>query len=151
MELVLRASVIFLILWLLTRALGKRELSEMSPFEMVVLITIGDLVQQGVTQEDYSVTGAAIAVSTIGLWSLLFSWASFRSKRARILLEGNPAIVVRDGKVLDKVLQAQRVPVDELLEAARSSGIGDLSHVRLGLLEPDGKFSFLQYENKVKP
>ncbi len=144
MDIVFRASVIFVFLWIVTRALGKRELGEMSPFEMILLMVMGDLVQQAVTQEDYSITGGVLAVSTLSLWILLFSWASFRWKRARHVAEGVPSIVIRDGEPLFDVLKLERVPLDDLLDSARNHGIADLQDVEWGILEPDGKFSFVK-------
>ncbi|MGH2682255.1 MAG: DUF421 domain-containing protein [Actinomycetota bacterium] len=143
MEIVIRASVVYFMIWILIRALGKRELSEMSAFELVLLVSIGDLVQQGVTQEDYSVTGAFLAIGTLGFWVLLWSFVSFRFKPTRGLIEGHPVIVVRDGRVQREALRVERVTVDELLDAAREQGIGDLRHVKFGVLEASGKFSFL--------
>ena len=143
MDIVWRAAAVYLFLFLFTRAMGKRELVEMSAFEMIVLITIGDLVQQGVTQEDYSVTGAILAVSTFGFLSLVGSYVAFRFKRTRAVLEGRPVLVVHNGRWLDDALRVERVTRDEVLEAARNEGIGDLADVRVGVLEPDGKFSFV--------
>ena len=144
MDIVWRAAAVYAFLFLFTRALGKRELVEMSAFEMIVLVTIGDLVQQGVTQEDYSVTGAVLAVSTFGFLSLAGSVVAFRSRRARQVLEGRPVIVVHQGKWFDEALRTERLTRDEVMEAARNEGIGDLVDVRIGVLEPDGKFSFVK-------
>ena len=143
MEIVVRASVVFLILWALTRALGKRELSQLSAFEMVLLIAMGDFVQQGVTQNDHSVTGAALAISTITLWILAFSYASFRSRRLAALLEGAPSVVLRDGEPLASVLKSQRLTLAELEEAARQQGIEDLRGAKIAVLEPDVKINFI--------
>jgi uncharacterized membrane protein YcaP (DUF421 family) len=144
MELILRATAIFFFLWAVTRGLGRRELAELTAFELLLLVTLGDLVQQGVTQEDMSVTGAMLAVGTIAFWVLVFSVIGFKWKRARPVVEGVPIVVVRDGDPLLEVLHLERVSFDELLESARRQGIARLSDIRMGVLEPDGKFSFLQ-------
>lgn len=145
MEILIRSTVIFFFIWLLTRAMGKRELAEMTAFELILLVTIGDLVQQGVTQEDMSLTGAILAVGTIAFWILLFSYVSFKWRRTEAVVNGFPVIVVRDGQPLDEVLNIERVPLDEVLEAARNQGIRDLTEVQVGIIEPDGRFSFLRY------
>jgi len=147
MEIIIRATVIYFFLWMLTRALGKRELAEMTAFELLLLVVVGDLIQQGVTQEDMSITGAILAVGTIGAWILIFSWLSFRSKTARNLVEGVPVVVVRDGKPIDQAMRLERVVLDEVLESARNQGISNLRDIRLAILEPDGKFSFLQHDS----
>jgi uncharacterized membrane protein YcaP (DUF421 family) len=143
MEIVVRASVIFFVLWGITRALGKRELSQLSAFELVLLVAMGDLVQQGVTQNDHSMTGAALAVSTITIWILVLSYASFRSRRLASIFEGTPSVVFRDGTPLEPVLKAQRLTLEEIEEAARAQGIEDLREVKIAVLEPGGKLSFI--------
>ena len=143
MEIIVRATVVYFFLWMLTRALGKRELSEMTAFELLLLVVVGDLIQQGVTQEDTSITGAILAVGTIGLWILVFSWTGFRFKRARELIEGVPVVVVQDGRPVEPALRLERVVLDEVLESARHQGISNLRDIQLAVLEPDGKFSFL--------
>jgi uncharacterized membrane protein YcaP (DUF421 family) len=143
MEIIVRAAVIFFALFIILRAMGKRELAELTAFEFLMLIVIGDLVQPGIMQEDMSITGALLAVATITCCVMALSYVSFRWPRARDILEGHPVIVVRDGRVLDEALRIERVPVDELLAAARERGIDDLGAVRYAILEADGKFSFI--------
>ena len=143
MEIIIRASIIFLVLFLIARGTGKRELSEMTVFELILLVTMGDLVQQGVTQEDMSITGAALAVGTLAFWILVLSAVSYRFKRARPILDGRPVIVVHDGRPVGDALRLERLTIEELKEGARNQGIRDLGEVRLGVLEPDGRFSFL--------
>ena len=143
MELVYRAAVIYFFLWFITRVIGKKELGSMSPFELVLLVTMGDLVQQGVTQEDYSVTCSVLVIGTFALLLVFFSWVSFRFKRLRPALEGMPVVVVQDGRMRKEVMAYERLDEEELFEALREQGIGDLAEVKYGVLEPDGKYSFL--------
>lgn len=145
MEIVVRATVVYFFLWLVTRGVGKRELAEMTAFELILLVTMGDLAQQGVTQEDMSVTGAMLAVGTMAFWIIVFAYATWRSSSAvRPVLEGLPVVIVRNGEPLDEILRVERVSLDEVKEEARQQGISQLSDIRLCVLEPDGKFSFLQ-------
>ena len=147
MEVVYRAAVIYFFLWFVTRALGKRELGQMTAFELVLLVTMGDLIQQGTTQEDFSVTGAMLAVGTFATLLLLFSWVSFRFPRARPALEGTPVVVIRDGKPLEHVMRLERISDWELKEGLREQGIDDVRTVAVGVLEPDGKLSFFSSED----
>lgn len=144
MEIILRATVIYFFLFAVARGTGKRELAEMTAFELILLVTMGDLIQQGVTQEDMSVTGALLAVGTLSLWIMIIGYLSFRFKTLRPALEGRPVIVLRQGRPLLEVLRLERVTVDELHESARNQGIVDMDEVDLAVLEPDGKFSFLK-------
>jgi uncharacterized membrane protein YcaP (DUF421 family) len=143
MELALRTAVVYVLLWAVIRGTGKRELSELGPFDLVLLIVLGDVVQQAVTQEDMSITGAMIVLSTMGLIVVGIGELMRRSARARRFIEGNPTTVVRDGVVEDDAMRVERLPMADLLEAARSKGIDDLGSVRYAILEPNGRFSFI--------
>jgi uncharacterized membrane protein YcaP (DUF421 family) len=147
MDIVYRATVIYFFLWFVTRIIGKRELGSMSAFELIVLVTMGDLIQQGTTQEDFSVTGAMLAVGTFASLMILFSWLSFRFRRTRVVIEGMPVVVVQNGEMRADIMKYERVDKDELFEALREQGIDDVAKVRFGVLEPDGKFSFFTDED----
>lgn len=133
----------FAVLLAITRGMPRRTLADMAPFEMLLLVTLGDIVQQGITQEDYSVTGSVLAVSTFAAWALVLSYATWRWRRVARAVEGEPMVIVRDGAPLADALRVERLPVDEVMEAARQQGIADLSSVRLAILEPNGRISFL--------
>ena len=112
---------------------------------------IGDLVQQGVTQEDMSVTGAVLSVGTIALLTLLFSWLGFRWKGAREVIDGVPIVVVREGTVIEDALRFERMTGDDVREAAREQGIATLDDIEVGILEPDGRFSFVTGIRRPRP
>ena len=147
MEIILRATVLYFFLWAVTRGVGKRELSEMTAFELILLVTMGDLIQQGATQEDMSIIGATLAVGTLAAWITVFSLASHRVKRARPVLDGVPLVIVRDGKPIEEALKLERFTLDELKEEAREQGIADLGDVQLAVLEPDGRVSFIKTQS----
>jgi uncharacterized membrane protein YcaP (DUF421 family) len=144
MDIVIRAAVIFLFIYVLCRMLGRRELSSLEPFDLILLVVIGDLVQQGVTQSDYSVTGALLAVSTIALLTVLFSYANFKSKRLRPILAGEPIVLIEDGELVEGNLRRQRLTVEEVEAEARLSEIPSLEEVRWGILETNGQISFVK-------
>jgi uncharacterized membrane protein YcaP (DUF421 family) len=142
MDLVFRTVVVFIVIFVVTRAVGRRELSSMEPFDMILLVVIGDLVQQGVTQSDYSLTGATTVIATIALLTVFTAWLSFRVRRLRPLLEGEPILVVADGKVLERNLHRQRMTVEEIEAEARQQQIASLEDVRFAVLETNGRISF---------
>ena len=146
MEIVVRATVVFFGLFLLTRGLRKRALAELAPFEMLLLVVLGDIVQQGVTQEDYSVTGAVLAAGTFGFWVTVMTWGTWRSQRVRRIVDGDPIVLVQDGRPVDAALRLEHMPIDEILEAARQQGIDDLARIRLAVLEPSGRISIIRTE-----
>jgi len=143
MELVLRTIVVYVLLWAVVRGTGKRELAELGPFDLVLLIVLGDVVQQAITQEDMSITGGFIVLATMGLLVVAIAELIRRSARARRIIEGSPTTVVRRGAVQDEAMLIERLPMADLLEAARAKGIDDLATVRYAILEPNGRFSFI--------
>jgi uncharacterized membrane protein YcaP (DUF421 family) len=147
MDIVLRASAIFLLLYVLLRLFGKRQLGQMTPFEFVALVVVGDFVQQAVTHNDFSVTAGTLAVATFGFWSLVLGWVSYRSDTMRRLIEGQPRIVVRDGRLVDEILQRDKITEAEVLSEMRLAGIARLDDVEWGILEPSGKISFLKRDS----
>ena len=143
MDLVIRATVVFFFIFLVTRIAGRRELSELEPFDLILLVVLGDLVQQGITQSDESVTGALIVISTITLLSVGVSWVSFRSRRVRTVTAGEPIILVEDGDVIDRNLRRERLVRADVEEAARQQQVSTISEIRWAILERDGSISVI--------
>jgi uncharacterized membrane protein YcaP (DUF421 family) len=143
MDIVLRAAFAFAFIFFLTRIVGRRELSSLEPFDLIMLIVLGDLVQQGVTQSDYSITGLVLAAGTIALMQVLVSYLNFRFRRLRPLLEGEPIVLVENGRVLERNLARERLTPGEVLEQARQSQIDSFDQIRLAVLETSGQISFI--------
>ena len=143
MDIVHRGIVLFIFVSVVMRIVGRRELSSLGAIDLVLLIVLGDAIQQGLTQDDYSVTGAMIAVSTIALMQVSLSYVGFRFRRLRPMLEGEPIVIVQDGHVIERNLRRDRITLDEVQEQARQQQIGSLDDVAWAVLEPNGKISFL--------
>jgi uncharacterized membrane protein YcaP (DUF421 family) len=124
--------------------MGKKELSQISPFEFVLLVVMGDLIQQGVTAQDTSITAAALAVSTLAVLTVAASYVSYRWKRLSPVVEGVPVVLIERGRIHHQALRVERLTLDEVKDAAREQGIDDLRSVRLGVLEADGTFAFIR-------
>ena len=146
MDLVIRAAIAYIAVFAFTRLLGRRELSQMQPFDLILLVVIGDLIQQGVTQNDLSVTGLLLVVATVGLLQVAASYLSFRFKRLRPLLEGEPVVIIQDGTFIDRNLKRERLTVDDVSEEMRLQSISSLDEVRWAVLETSGKMSFIKKE-----
>jgi uncharacterized membrane protein YcaP (DUF421 family) len=142
-EVLIRASVIFWFLWLIVRGTGKRSLAELTPLDLILIVVIGDVVQQGVTQEDMSLTGAMLAVAVFVAWTLGADYVTRRWPSTARVLAGEPVILLRDGQPIEARLARERLSVSDLKEAARLEGIGDLDEVKFAVLEADGKISFI--------
>jgi uncharacterized membrane protein YcaP (DUF421 family) len=143
MDIVLRAIVAFFFVLFVTRVVGRREMSSLQPFDLILLVMIGDLVQQGVTQNDFSVTGMILAAGTIAVLSVVVSYSSFKFPRLRPVLDGEPVIVLEKGEPITRNLDRNRITVDELRAAARHEGYGSLDEVEWGVLETSGQISFI--------
>ena len=144
MDLVIRATVGFLFVFLLTRVVGRRELSSLEPFDLILLVVLGDLIQQGVTQNDFSVTGAILAGGTMAAMTVLFSYAAFRfPRRLGQILEGDPVILVERGEPLERNLRRNRITMEELAAQARLQQIAHLRDVEWAVLETSGQISFI--------
>jgi len=144
MDLAIRAIVLYAFVFFLTRVVGRRELSSLQPFDLILLIVLGDSIQQGLTQDDYSVTGAMIVVGTIASLQVATSYVSFRIPFLRPVLDGLPIVVVEDGKPIQKNLHRERISVEELTEEMRQQQIGSIEEVQWAVLETSGAISFIQ-------
>lgn len=143
MDLALRSFVAFLFVFALTRVVGRRELSTLEPFDVIMLVVIGDLVQQGVTQSDDSVTGIAIVLSVVTLMTAMFAYVSFRFPGLRPLMEGRPVVLIDNGTVIERNLRRERLTVGELGIGGRQQQIASLEQVRWAVLERNGRISFI--------
>jgi len=150
MDIVIRATVIFFALYLIVRLLGKRELAQLTPFELIVLVVTGDLIQQGVTHNDFSLTGSILAVATFAFWASVLSWITYLSRRAERMLDGEPRVIVRAGRILTENLRHDRLTESEIQSEMRLAGIAHMSDVAWGILEPKGKISFIKRESGAK-
>jgi uncharacterized membrane protein YcaP (DUF421 family) len=144
MDIVLRAVVLYVYIVFVMRVIGRRELSSMTPFDLVLLIILGDAIQQGLTQDDYSVTGAILAVATIATLQVLTSYLSYRSKKARTVLEGDPIVLVDHGQIVQGNLKRERMTEDEVAEEMRQQQIASLDEVEWAIIEANGSISFIK-------
>ena len=143
MDIVVRSVIAFVFVFVLLRLIGRRELSTLEPFDLILLVVIGDLIQQGVTQSDMSLTGSVLAVGTFAALTVLSSYLVFRFRAVRPLLEARPLVIVEDGKLVAGNVRQERMTEAEILAAARQSQIGSLDEIRWAVLEGNGRISFL--------
>jgi uncharacterized membrane protein YcaP (DUF421 family) len=143
MDLVLRAVVVFFFIYLITRIIGRRELSSLEPFDIILLVVIGDLVQQGVTQADESLTGTLTVLATFSVLTVAVGYVSFKVKRVRTIMDGSPIVLVRDGQVIEKNLKRERLTLEELEAEARIQQVASVDDIRWAVLETGGQISVI--------
>lgn len=144
MDVVVRAAFAYVFIVFVMRVMGRRELSSLAPADLVLIVVLGDLIQNGVTQSDLSVTGVTIAVSTFVLLTVLSSYLTFKSSRARSVIQGEPVIVVQDGNPIERNMRSERLTVDDVMEEARDKEIENLDEIKFAVLEPGGKMTFIK-------
>ena len=141
MDLILRAIAVFAFIYLLTRVVGRRELGSSEPFDIILLVVLGDLVQQGITQSDNSVTGAILVISTFTLLTIFVSFVSVKVPALQPVLDGDPLILVENGKPNTANLKRQRLDLGEVLAEARLQQVTRLEDIQWAILESSGQIS----------
>ena len=144
-EKILRSVVVYLFLLVAFRLTGKRQVGQLTPFDLVLLLLISNVVQNAVIGNDNSLGGGLLGAATILLLNLLVVEITYRSKRLRRLLEATPTILVHNGKVLHQNLARERVTMEDLLAALRRNGVADVAHVRIAMLEENGGISVIPH------
>jgi uncharacterized membrane protein YcaP (DUF421 family) len=142
-DIVLRATFAFTLILLVTRTIGRRELAGLEPFDVILLVVIGDMIQQGVTQNDVSVTGMALVVVTLAVLTLAISWAGFRVPTLQRVLDGVPTVLVEDGVIIERNLRRERMTAEELAAEARTQQIARIADIQYAILETSGRISFI--------
>ena len=125
--------------------MGKREVGQLTPFDLIVILIISNAVQNAIIGEDNSLSGGVVSVLTILALNFLFVEIAYRSKRIRRLLEGEPTLLVHNGHILEKNLQRERITRDELFATLRKNGITDPNKVRIAILEDTGQISVIAF------
>jgi uncharacterized membrane protein YcaP (DUF421 family) len=144
MDIVVRAIVAYVFIIFVLRIIGRRELSDLGPADVVLLVVMGDLVQNGVTQADDSVTGVFLAISTFALLTIAMSFMSFKSRRARLVIEGEPLILIENGELVEDSMRNERLDVEDIREEMRGQGIESIDSVKWCILESSGRMSFIK-------
>jgi len=144
MDIVVRAAVAYIFILFLLRVVGRRELSTMEPSDVVLLVVMGDVIQHGVTQSDYSITGVVLAMSTFGLLAVATSWLVFRSRRAQSVVEGEPIILVEDGRPIERNMRTERLTIRDVMQEARAQKIASLDEIKWAVLESTGRITFIE-------
>jgi uncharacterized membrane protein YcaP (DUF421 family) len=146
----LRTAVIYGVVLLGMRVSGKREVGQMTPFDLTLLLLLSNAVQNAMTGPDTSVLGGVVAASTLLLLNYLIAELSGGSRRFRKLIQGQPSLLVHDGQIIGAHMAREHVSMDELLQSMREHGIAGLHEVALAVLEVDGSISCLKYDD-IKP
>ncbi|MFZ0285349.1 MAG: YetF domain-containing protein [Terriglobales bacterium] len=149
-EIALRTAVIYTVVLVGVRLSGKREVGQMTPFDLTLLLLISNAVQNAMTGADTSLAGGVIAAATLLILNYFVGELSGVNRRFRKLVEGQPSLLVHDGEVIGSHMAKEHVSMDELQRALREHGIANTKDVALAVLEVDGSISCLKYD-EIKP
>lgn len=150
METVIRVALIYLVILIGLRLLGKRELSQLTPLELITLMLIPEIVSQSMIGEDFSLTNGVIGITTVFSLVFLTSLLKYLSQKFALLVDGSPAILVERGKFIPKNLDKERVTPDEVFGEMHKSGLEELHEVKWAILETDGKISIVPEHAKTE-
>lgn len=142
-----RTLAVYLVTLAGIRLSGKREVGQMTPFDLVVLLLLANAVQNAMTGSDTSLQGGLVAAATLLIVNSIAAQLSRRSRRVRVLIEGTPRLLVRSGRVLQQNMVAERLSVEELHQALREHGVATIADVALAVLEIDGTISVLKQDD----
>jgi uncharacterized membrane protein YcaP (DUF421 family) len=144
MDIVLRAAFAWIFIVFVLRIMGRRELSSLSAADLILLVVLGDLIQNGVTQSDMSMTGVTIAITTFVFLTVGSSYLSFKSSRARKLIQGEPLIIIQDGKPIERNMRSELITLDDVMEQARGNQIESVDEIKWAVLEASGTITFIK-------
>jgi uncharacterized membrane protein YcaP (DUF421 family) len=147
LQIAARTAVIYGVVLLGVRLSGKREVGQMTPFDLTLLLLLSNGVQNAMTGPDTSLTGGIVAACTLLLMNFLVAELSGANRRFRRLIEGQPTLLIHDGEIISSHMAREHVSADELRRALREHGIGDYKDVALAVLEVDGSISCLKYDD----
>ena len=150
LQIVVRTGVIYLLVLIGVRLSGKREVGQMTPFDLTLLLLLSNSVQNAMTGPDTSLLGGAVAAGTLLILNYLVADVSGASRRFRRLIQGEPSLLIHDGKIIETHMAREHVSMDELHRALREHGINSCDQVALAVLEVDGSISCLKYD-EIKP
>jgi uncharacterized membrane protein YcaP (DUF421 family) len=146
-EIFLRTGAIYIVVLAGVRLSGKREVGQMTPFDLTLLLLISNAVQNAMTGSDTSLLGGIVAAATLLVLNYFVAEVSGGNRRFRKFVQGQPSLLVHDGKVIAAHMAKEHVSMDELQRALREHGISSCSDVALGVLEVDGSISCLKYDD----
>lgn len=143
----IRTCILYILVVLVIRLMGKRQIGELQPYELVITIVISDLATVPMQDVRLPLILGIIPILTLLILEVFFTELQIRSKFMRKLIDGDPSVLIRDGKINEKALKSQRIHVEDLLEELRLTGNFDISSIKYAILESNGQLSIMSKEN----
>jgi len=147
-ELVLRAVVVYAFLLVILRLTGKRQVGQLAPFDLVLLLVLSNAVQNSINAGDNSLTGGLVSAATLVALNYLLGYLTHRSKRLEALVEGHPEVLIHNGKVVERVMARVQLTHHELMAAVRQCGCASMDDVHLAIIENNGSVSVIPWASR---
>lgn len=144
-ELIIRGTCIYFFMFIIMKIWGKKHLGEMTAFDFILLLFISEAVQNSLVDDDKSVWGGMIVISTFLFWSSLINKITFRSRKLEKILDGVPQVLIKNGRVDLTLMKKEQITEQELFEALRQEGVDELKKVKLATLETNGHLSVIEH------
>jgi len=146
LEIILRTAIVYFVILIGIRLTGKREIGQMTPFDLALLLLLSNAVQNAMTGPDTSMTGGIVAAATLLLLNAAVTRIVWKNKKMRRIVEGTPTLLIRHGKIIQEHLDKERVTADALTQALREHGVASVEDVSVAVMEIDGSISVLKNE-----
>lgn len=143
-EMVLRAVVVYAVVFILFRTVGKKQLGQLSPFDFVLILIVSESISQGLSGEEHSLLGAGLSAGTLLLISRVLDYASYKSKRFERLMDGAPSIIIQDGKVVEEARRRALLTMEELYSALRQNEVEEIADLKFAILETNGRMTIVK-------
>jgi uncharacterized membrane protein YcaP (DUF421 family) len=143
-ELIVRGTIVYVFLLILLRLTGKRQIGQLAPFDLVLLLVLSNAVQNSMNGGDNSLVGGLISAATLVALNYGVGYATFKSKKLEALIEGRPQVIIHNGKVFEDVMRSAKLTHHELSAALRRSGCTCAEEVQMAILENNGSISIVQ-------
>jgi uncharacterized membrane protein YcaP (DUF421 family) len=141
---VVRGLIVYVFIFVILRISGKKQIGQMSPFDLVLLLIISNAVQNAMNAGDNSVTAGLILAGSLVLFNLGIEYLSYRSRGFERIVEGEAKVLIHNGKVNEKTMREEKITKNELDEALRKQGVAEVKEVRFAILESDGQISVIK-------
>ena len=148
-EMIVRSILVYVFLLILLRVTGKRQIGQLAPFDLVLLLVLSNAVQNSMNGGDNSVTGGLISATTLVFINYVIGFATYRSKTLEAIIEGRPQVLIHNGKLYEDVMKGAQLTHHELNAALRQAGCASVGHVHSAILENNGSISVIQRKETV--
>lgn len=148
-EIIIRSASIFVFAMVVMRVWGKKHLSELNPFDLILMLIMSESLQNALVDDEKSITGGILSMGTLIILNVIVNRITFSSHKAEKFIDGTPKVLIKGGELDHKMLKQEKMTMQELHAALRQQGVMEPGDVEWGIIEPNGKFSVIKKQEKA--